>query len=442
MRIIKTTIFLFILTISAFAQTATETLATANGRTFTAQDLSPEVAKLWIDLPKDLENARKNLLAQQIEQTLIKIEATKKNLTPDEFIEKEIFAKVPNPTENQIKEIYEANRFQFGDKTLEEMRPKIVNFLNKEPKKQALNNFIETLKKKSKITFVKEVNGKNLNDKDVLATVEDRQITYAEFYKENGLILYEYEANVFDAMKNSLQQVLDSAVYASEAMSLGISTSEFIAREINSKLKEYSDEEIEAVEGAVRKKLYEKYRVRLFINEPKPFIQNISVDNDPMRGNPNATVTVVMFSDFQCPTCANFYPLMKKVIAEYGDKVRLVVRDFPLIAIHENAFPAAVAANAAHRQGKFFEYKELLYKNQDSLDTESLIKYAAVIGLNVEKFKKDLTDEKIAEEIRQDIQDGKNYGVRGTPSVFINGYQLRNLSAKSFREEIEKALKQ
>ncbi len=273
-----------------------------------------------------------------------------------------------------------------------------------------------------------------------MATVEGKNIIYAEFVKANGLVLYEYEANVFDVLKSSLEQVVDSAVYASEAQSMGISTSDFIAREINDKLKEFSDEEIAAVEAEMRKKLYPKYRVKFFLDEPEPFIQTISVDDDPSNGPPNAPVTVVMFTDLQCPACAGFYPVMKTVIAGYKDKVRLVVRDFPLLQKHENAFQAAVAANAANAQGKFFEYKEILYKNQESLDTDSLIKYAKEIGLDVKRFEKDLLDEKFAAEVRRDIADGRSYGVTGTPSVFINGYKLRHLSVKSFREAIERAI--
>lgn len=115
--------------------------------------------------------------------------------------------------------------------------------------------------------------------------------------------------------------------------------------------------------------------------EPEPPIQAISVDDDPVRGEPNAAVTIVEFTDFQCPSCAAMNPVLDEVLKSYGNKVRLVVRDFPL-EMHANARKAAEAANAAHAQGKFFEYTALLFKRQDALDVPSLKKYATEIGLD------------------------------------------------------------
>jgi protein-disulfide isomerase len=148
-----------------------------------------------------------------------------------------------------------------------------------------------------------------------------------------------------------------------------------------------------------------------------------------------------MFTDFQCPACAGTHPVLKRVLAEYADKVRFVVRDFPLVQIHENAFQSAVAAGAAHAQGKFYEYTEVLYKNQTQLDAASLKKYAADLGLNIKQFEADLLNPKIADEIRKDIEDGKSYGIGGTPTVFVNGVKVRQLSPESFRRAIDKALR-
>ncbi len=170
-------------------------------------------------------------------------------------------------------------------------------------------------------------------------------------------------------------------------------------------------------------------------------MQNISVDDDPAQGKTTAPVTIVMFTDFQCSACSATYPVLKQAIAEYADKIRFVERDFPLITIHENAFQAALAAGAANAQGKFFEYTEVLYKNQNALDKDSLKKYAADLGLNVKQFELDLASPKIADEVRKDMEDGKTYGISGTPTIYVNGVKVRNLSAEAFRSAIERALK-
>jgi protein-disulfide isomerase len=170
-------------------------------------------------------------------------------------------------------------------------------------------------------------------------------------------------------------------------------------------------------------------------------VQNISIDDDPTQGKTTAPVTVVMFTDFQCPACAATHPVLKKVLAEYADKVRFVVRDFPLVQIHQNAFQAALAANAANAQGKFFEYIEILYKNQTVLDAASLKKYADEAGLNQKQFALDLSQPKFADEVRKDMTDGKTYGISATPTIFVNGVKVRNLSAQAFKTAIENALR-
>ena len=128
-------------------------------------------------------------------------------------------------------------------------------------------------------------------------------------------------------------------------------------------------------------------------------------------------------------------------MTEYGDKVHFVVRDFPLTTLHPNAFRAALAAYAANVQGKFFEYTDLLYKNQSSLDDASLSRYAAAIGLNVKRFELDLSSENAAAAVKKDMADGESYGITGTPTIFINGIATRYLSADSFRQAIDAALK-
>jgi protein-disulfide isomerase len=149
-----------------------------------------------------------------------------------------------------------------------------------------------------------------------------------------------------------------------------------------------------------------------------------------------------MFSDFQCSHCAAAHPVLKTVMAEYADKIRFVVRNYPLESVHENAFRAAIAAQAANAQGKFFEYLELLYNNQEKLDVESLKKYAAQVGLNQKQFDLDLGSEKFAAVVRRDLQDGTNYGVASTPTVYVNGVKVRSTSPQGFRRAIERALKE
>ncbi|MEZ5345485.1 MAG: thioredoxin domain-containing protein [Pyrinomonadaceae bacterium] len=427
--------------ISVFAQTPTEVLATSTIRSFTAQDLSPEISKAWISLPETMANARKILLDRQIEDVLLEVAAAENKMKVNEFITASVAKKVPDPSETQIKAVYDANKADLENVPLSEVRSKIVEYLRQEPEKKAYEDFIAGLKTTYKITYVKDISAERLIPPDVLATVGPRSITYKDFTDKNALVLYEYEANMFDQVSASLNQAVEAAVLSEEAIGFGIAPSELIAREITNKMQNYTDEEQSRLHSILTKRLYEKYRVKFFLKAPAPYVQEVSVDDDPFQGDKNAPITVVMFTDLECPACAAVYPVLKNVVAEYGARIKFVIRDFPLEGIHANAFGAAVAANAANNQGKYFEYKELLYKNQDSLDTESLVKLAKQIGMDEKKFRSDLGETKYAEEVRKDIEDGEKYGVNSTPTIFVNGIKVRVLSAQAFREAIDRFAK-
>ncbi len=146
----------------------------------------------------------------------------------------------------------------------------------------------------------------------------------------------------------------------------------------------------------------------------------VSADDDPSIGSENASVTIVEFSDFQCPFCARAVPTVKQILKEYDGKVKIVYRDFPL-GFHENAQKAAEASECADEQGKFWEYHDLLFENQGNLDAVSLKKYAKDLKLNTSEFDACLDSGKYAAEVQKDASDGQSYGVSGTPAFFING---------------------
>lgn len=426
--------------LAIFAQNADDILATAGNRVFTVKNLSPEMQKMYVGLPASTIAARKELLAEMIAETMFEIEAQAKNQTIEKLLAG-VRAKVPAPSEKEIEAVYQANRAVLGNSTLAEARPQIIAFLRREPEQKALQSFLALLQTKYKTVPGKDVNAAGLMPIDILATVGARKITARDFEEKNRLAVYELQAEVFDHVRAELENAIFTDLIEVEAKSSNIAASDLMAREVTDKMREYSDEERYELQEALKNRLFGKYKVVFSLKEPVPVVQNISVDDDPAQGKATAPVTVVMFSDFQCPACAGVHPILKKAITDYADKVRLVVRDFPLTSIHENAFSAATAANAADRQGKFFQYIEILYKNQNRLDRESLVKYAADLGLNVQRFELDLSDARIAAEVRKDRADGETYGISSTPTVFVNGVKVRAMSVGGFREAIERALK-
>jgi predicted DsbA family dithiol-disulfide isomerase len=441
MKFITALFCLLIFTFSLFAQKADEVLATATNKKFTVQNLKPEVREMWLNLPKTRAEKRKELFELQISSVLLELEAAARIIPVEKLYQTEVTAKVSDPTDAQIMAVYDANRASIGGKSLTEMRPPIVALLRREPEQKALRQFTETLKTKYKTALVKDINAPNLQPSEVLANVAGKTITAQDFENKNRRELYEIEANAFDAVSENLKEIAASELVEMEAAEMKVSSGDILAREITDKMREYTEDERDALKSALRRRLAAKYKLQFLIKEPEPFVQNVSTDDDPAQGSTSAPVTVVMFSDFQCSHCAAMHPVLKKVLSEYKDKVRFVVRDFPLETIHADAFRAAVAANAANAQGKFFEYIEVLYENQNALDAESLKKYAADLGLNPRQFELDLGNEKFAAEVRKDLADGKIYGINGTPAIFVNGVKLRIYSAEGFRSAIERALK-
>ena len=135
-------------------------------------------------------------------------------------------------------------------------------------------------------------------------------------------------------------------------------------------------------------------------------------------------------------------PELEQVLERYPNQVKLVFKNFPLIRNHKFAMPAAIAALAAEKQGKFWEFHDLLFKDYNRLNEQKIEEIAQQLKLNMEKFDKDRKDPQIMAMINRDIAEGNQAGVRGTPTVFINGRLLRNRSKAGFQELIEKALKE
>ena len=175
----------------------------------------------------------------------------------------------------------------------------------------------------------------------------------------------------------------------------------------------------------------------LGIEEPQGIV-NVSEDDDPALGNPNAKVIMIEFSDFQCPFCGRFFsqtlPQIKEDYIKTG-KVKFVYRDFPFLG--QESEWAAEAAECAKEQGKFWQYHDYLFENQQgenggAFSKDNLKKFAQGLGLDTSQFNGCLDSDKYIDEVRKDLSDGRVAGVTGTPTVFING--IRVVGALSFSE--------
>lgn len=149
-------------------------------------------------------------------------------------------------------------------------------------------------------------------------------------------------------------------------------------------------------------------------------VHNIDIGSSPFKGPADAPVTIVEWADFECPACAATSPILDQALAAYPGQVRLVYKHFPL-SMHQNAESAARAAVAAQKQGKFWELHHALFTNQHNLDEAGLKKLAAEVGLDVKQWDADRRSEAVADAVTADRKAGEKLGLRGTPSIFING---------------------
>ena len=174
-------------------------------------------------------------------------------------------------------------------------------------------------------------------------------------------------------------------------------------------------------------------------------LKNSAAAADWSKGNENALNVLVEYSDFQCPACALYYPVVKRLAAEIPDKVRVVYRHFPLRQTHQFAQIAAEASEAAGNQGKFWDMHDILFNTQDTWSKEknpeeSFAKYAGSLGLDVEKFKQDLKSPETKQKVQEDLTSAEAMRLNQTPTFFLNGSQISpRASYEEFKQLIESA---
>ena len=152
----------------------------------------------------------------------------------------------------------------------------------------------------------------------------------------------------------------------------------------------------------------------------------VSEQRDHIQGPADASVTLLEYGDYQCPYCGAAYPIVKQVQQAMGDGLRFVFRNFPISTSHPHAEQAAEAAEAAAAQGQFWPMHDLLYENQQHLETQDLVGYAQQLGLDAERFRRELDEGLHAARVHEDFMSGVRSGVNGTPSFYVNGVRYED----------------
>jgi protein-disulfide isomerase len=306
------------------------------------------------------------------------------------------------------------------------------------------------------------VTGVSISDDDVLraASSELEKIELEKMQSEAN-----YERNRHQALENALVRLVEEKLVSVEAAKQGITSAQLLAAEVDKKVSEPSDQEVtsfyeankaripapkEQVATQIRQYLKQQSYNKIkgeFIERLKkeqgvnytiePMRMEVAIAGHPARGATDAPVTIVEFSDFQCPYCRSVNPTLQKVMLAYGASVRLVFRQFPLFDLHPNAEKAGEASLCANEQGMFWPMHDLLFQDQAKLAVDDLKARAAKLSLDTAAFNTCLDSGRFAGRIHRDVLEGARLGVSGTPALFVNG---RFLNGARPYEEISSAI--
>ncbi len=305
---------------------AADPVATVGGTAISQADLEKEVKAKLIEIDNQRYEALKEGLDGLIAEELFKQEAKARNSTPEALMKTEVTDKVTPPTDAEVQKLYDENKQALQGQTLDQVKPRIVEYLKQQGAEQKRQAFIEELKK--------------------------------------------------------------------------------------------------------------KYPVKTSLRPP---VVQVGTAGFPTKGPATAPITIVEFSDYQCPFCKRAEPTVSQVMDAYKDKVRLVFRNYPL-PFHDRARPAAEAAACANAQGKFWEYHDKLFKS-DALTDDALKKMAADTGLDAAKFDDCLKKSEFKAAVDKDIDEGGSVDVNGTPAFFINGRMISGAQPfEKFKEVIDDEL--
>jgi protein-disulfide isomerase len=296
---------------------------------------------------------------------------------------------------------------------------------------------------------------------ETVAEIDGEKISLQDLRRASGEPLARLEEQTYRLKEQTLERMIEERLMAREARRRNISLESLIDSEIRSKAVEVTSEEIHnvyelnktqlnktetEVEVQLRSLLRDQKvahlqqefaqslksnaKVSVYLAQPPPFRADVDTEG-PSRGAAGAPVTIVEFEDFQCPFCKKAHETLERLLVRYQDKVRIVHRDFPLQPLHPAAWKAHEAARCAEEYGKFWEFRDLLYKNAPAASPEQLNNYASQLGMNSSDFKKCLDSGRFRAVVQRDEDDANRLGVQGTPAFFINGRLLSGAQAES-----------
>ena len=309
-------------------------------------------------------------------------------------------------------------------------------------------------------------------DDPVVAEFNGKKVKASEAFAPVKTRLFDLEDEMFRTKEQAINDYVEQRLLENEARAKNMPLEQLLEKEAGGEVGDVNDKDIEEfltskglslTDPRIRKedvRDYLKYRkrfdkrqayvaklkqnsnVKLHIKEPESPKLNVTIEGYPTWGNANAPVTIVEFSDYQCPFCSRAVPTLERIKQEYGpEKVKIVFRDMPLPS-HNRAPAASLAAHCANDQGKFWEYHNKLFENQSKLEDADLKGYAKALGLKEADFAACFDSKKHMALVDKSRREAESLGIQATPSFVINGTLLQGAQPfEKFKEKIDRALR-
>ena len=453
------------------AKTPPDVLATVGGIKILIKDVDESVNDRIKELEGQVVEARKRQLDLEINSRLLDAEAKRLDITPEKLLDREVTQKLKDPTDAEARAFYDQNRSRIEGEFLD-LKDQIVGYLRNQRQQAEAKKLADQLRSSADVKILVAAVTPPETDADrgrVLATVNGKAITSGDI--ENALkpLVYSIQDQVYTLRKQSLDVKINDVLLDQEATKKSMTAEALFDAEILPHVKPVTEldarnfyiQNKDRARGSfeqLRPQIIEYLRTReqgnaaaayaeqlrkgatlqVFLKPPDPPILEIPIDNRPWIGGASARLTIVEFTDFECPSCAATQPILEELVKEFGDRVKLVAHSFPLDQ-HKHAAKAAEAAEAAREQGKYWEYVAILFKNQKALEVDKLKEYAGQLGLDRKKFDAALDSGKFADIVKRDVSEGDKLGVDSTPTVFINGKRVLDRSREALKSAIEAA---
>lgn len=444
---------------------------TVNGQKFYDTEFNDALAPQLNPLLQKLKDLRVQGVDSLVLDRILQKEAKAAGMDFLSFLRKFVNPKLKEPTDADVNAWIAKNPPQNpADSSSPLFRLRVAAFLKDAQRNDEIKALAESLKKNHRVTLITTANTPDAEGQRVLAMLDEEPIRRSDLDDFLKGQLYELKKQILDIRKQAVDRKIFPILLEAEAKKQSVPVQALVNKEILDKAPMATSPEIEAFYNAnrgqipqpleqvrgnianfLRQQAIQQQELRLIAElSKKAQIQYslpgiiepvfvISTKGKPSKGAPNAPITIVEFSDYECPYCARIQDTLPKVLALYPDKVRLVAREFPIIG-HQYSRKAAQAAQSAFTQGKYFEYTALLYQNQVDLSEPNLMRFAQQVGMDIARLRADLSSGKYDPVIEEDVEEAKRVGLTSTPTFYINGRKLEILSLEGFKEAIDREL--